>query len=198
MLELAGLAGAGHRKVRGYSLGMRQRLALGTALLGDPAVLVLDEPANGLDPEGIAWLRGLLRDYAGQGRIVLFSSHALPEVEQLANHVVIVSRGRLARQGTLAELSQAEGAVVSVRTPQADQLITSLARAGGYAERTGPDRLRVTGLAAAKISRIARLQRIDPHELPGDRSGLEQVFLKLTAGPAEPAARPPRRGGEPS
>ena len=188
VLELAGLAGAGARRVGGYSLGMRQRLALATALLGDPAVLVLDEPANGLDPEGIAWLRGLLAGYARSGRTVLFSSHALPEVEQLADRVVIVSAGRLAAQGTLAELA-ADGAAVSVRTPQAGQLITSLARAGGCAERTGPDGLRVTGLSAAEISRIARTQRIDLHELAAGRSGLEQVFLRLTAGPGrEPAA----------
>jgi ABC-2 type transport system ATP-binding protein len=105
VLELTALASAGRRKVRGYSLGMRQRLALAAALLGDPVALILDEPANGLDPEGIAWLRGLLRDFARSGRTVLYSSHVLPEVEQLADHVVIVSGGRLVRQGTLAELT---------------------------------------------------------------------------------------------
>jgi len=196
VLERSGLGGAGRRKVRGYSLGMRQRLALATALLGDPAILVLDEPANGLDPDGIAWLRGLLRDHARNGGAVLFSSHALGEVEQLADHVVIVSRGRLIRQGTLAELSE-DDAAVSVRTPQPGQLITSLAGAGGRAERTGPDSLRITGLPAAEISRIARLKRIDLHELTAGRSGLEQVFLKLTA---EPRAeeQPPRRRDETS
>jgi ABC-2 type transport system ATP-binding protein len=196
VLEVAGLAGAGRRKVRGYSLGMRQRLALATALLGDPAVLVLDEPANGLDPEGIAWLRGLLRDYARDGRTVLFSSHALPEVEQLADRVVIVSQGRLAGQGTLAELA-GDGVAVSVRTPQAARLMSALARAGARPERTGPDSLRVTGIEAAEISRIARLQRIDLHELAAGRGGLEQVFLALTAGPGK-EQRPPRPQGEPS
>jgi ABC-2 type transport system ATP-binding protein len=105
VLEICGLTEAGRRKVRGYSLGMRQRLALAAALLGDPAALILDEPANGLDPEGIAWLRGLLRKFARSGRTVLYSSHVLPEVEQLADQVVIVSRGRLVRQGALAELT---------------------------------------------------------------------------------------------
>jgi ABC-2 type transport system ATP-binding protein len=181
VLELAGLAGAGRRKAGGYSLGMRQRLALATALLGDPAVLVLDEPANGLDPEGIAWLRGLLREYARSGRTVLFSSHALAEVEQLADQVVIVSAGRLAAQGTLAELA-ADGGAVSVRSPRAARLITALAAAGACAERTGPDGLRVTGLAAAEVSRIARAEHIDLDELAADRDGLEQVFLRLTAG----------------
>jgi ABC-2 type transport system ATP-binding protein len=114
VLELTGLAEAGRRRVRGYSLGMRQRLALATALLGDPAVLILDEPANGLDPQGIAWLRNLLQGYAAQGRTVLFSSHALPEVEQLAERVVIVSRGRLARTGQLAELTAGHGGLEQV------------------------------------------------------------------------------------
>jgi len=193
VLEIVGLAGAGHRKVRGYSLGMRQRLALATALLGDPPVLVLDEPANGLDPEGIAWLRDLLRGHAVSGHTVLFSSHALPEVEQLADRVVIIYRGRLAGQGTLAELA-GDGEAVSVRTPHTDQLITALAAAGARPERTGPESVRVTGMAAAEISRIARLQKIDLHELAAHRSQLEQVFLRLTTRPAgeEPAADHPR------
>jgi ABC-2 type transport system ATP-binding protein len=114
VLELTGLAAAGRRKARGYSLGMRQRLALAAALLGDPLALILDEPANGLDPEGIAWLRRLLRDFARSGRTVLYSSHVLPEVEQLADHVVIVSGGRLVRQGTLAELTGGRGGLEQV------------------------------------------------------------------------------------
>ena len=114
VLEICGLAAAGRRKVRGYSLGMRQRLALAAALLGDPAALILDESANGLDPEGIAWLRGLLRDYARSGRTVLYSSHVLPEVEQLADQVVIMHRGRLVRQGTLAELTGGGGGLEEV------------------------------------------------------------------------------------
>src|SRR6266852_1211344 len=114
VLELVGLAAAGRRKVGGYSLGMRQRLALAAALLGDPAALILDEPANGLDPEGIAWLRGLLRDYARSGRTVLYSSHVLPEVELLADQVVIISRGRLVRHGTLAELTGGRGGLEQV------------------------------------------------------------------------------------
>jgi ABC-2 type transport system ATP-binding protein len=114
VLELTGLTGAGGRRVRGYSLGMRQRLALATALLGDPGALILDEPANGLDPEGIAWLRNLLRDYARLGRTVLFSSHTLPEVEQIAERAVIVSGGRLVRAGPLAELTAGHGGLEQV------------------------------------------------------------------------------------
>ena len=109
VLELCGLAGAGRRRVRGYSLGMRQRLALATALLGDPAVLILDEPGNGLDPAGIAWLRGLLRDYALAGRTVLYSTHVLGEVGQIAGQVVIVRGGRLVCQGTPAEVAGGYG-----------------------------------------------------------------------------------------
>jgi ABC-2 type transport system ATP-binding protein len=114
VLEACGLSAAGRRKVRGYSLGMRQRLALAAALLGEPAVLILDEPANGLDPEGIAWLRGLLRDQARSGRTVLYSSHVLSEVEQLADRVVIMHRGRLAGHGTLAELTGGRGGLEEV------------------------------------------------------------------------------------
>jgi ABC-2 type transport system ATP-binding protein len=114
VLEACGLAAAGRRKVRGYSLGMRQRLALATALLGDPATLILDEPANGLDPAGIAWLRGLLREHAGSGGTVLYSSHVLAEVEQVANEVVIMHRGRLVRHGPLAELTGGQGGLEQV------------------------------------------------------------------------------------
>jgi hypothetical protein len=119
-------ADAGRRPVRGYSLGMRQRLALATALLGDPRVLILDEPANGLDPEGIAWLRRLLRDLADQGRTVLVSSHVLSEVQQFVDQVVILHRGRPVRQGTLTELANRQ-TWVSVRTPQANRLLAALA-----------------------------------------------------------------------
>jgi ABC-2 type transport system ATP-binding protein len=180
VLELAGLAGAGRRKVRGYSLGMRQRLALATALLGDPSVLLLDEPANGLDPEGIAWLRGLLGEYARDGRTVIFSSHALPEVEQLADQVIIVSAGRLAGQGTVAELATGSAAV-SVRTAHPDELTSALRAAGGSAQPAGRGRLGVTGLAAADISRIARQHSIDLDELVTGHGDLERVYLKLTA-----------------
>src|SRR5687768_11551744 len=133
VLVQVGLADAGNRRAGGYSLGMRQRLALATALLGDPAVLVLDEPANGLDPEGIQWLRGFLRHYAhGQGRTVLVSSHLLSEVEQTVDRVVIVGAGQLVREGSMEQLrSGADGAgTVLVRSPDAARL-TELLRAQG-------------------------------------------------------------------
>jgi ABC-2 type transport system ATP-binding protein len=132
VLERTGLTEAGRRRVRAYSLGMRQRLALATALLGDPAVLILDEPANGLDPEGIAWLRNLLQDYARRGRTVLFSSHTLPEVEQLAERVVIISRGKLARAGPLAELTAGQAGL--------ERVFLSLTATAGDSPRPGGER----------------------------------------------------------
>src|SRR6266545_1555797 len=164
VLDLVGLSGAGRRAVGGYSLGMRQRLALATALLGDPRVLVLDEPANGLDPEGIAWLRRLLRDLAAKGKTLLVSSHLLAEAQQLVHHVVIIHRGRCVRQGSLADLAAGYGPVVRVRTPQVDRLSSALAQAGvppERVERTGPDQLRVTGLDAEPIGRLAFRERVE-------------------------------------
>jgi ABC-2 type transport system ATP-binding protein len=185
VLDLVGLGGAGRRPVRGYSMGMRQRLALAQALLGDPAVLVLDEPANGLDPEGIAWMRRLLRDLAARGRTVLVSSHVLSEVQQLVDHVVIINRGTCVRQGSLAELSSVDGPVVSVRTPRADELHAALVRKGvdsGRIARTGPDRLRVAGRQPDDIGRLAFDERIPVLWLSTEQSDLEQVFFALTAG----------------
>lgn len=180
VLEAVGLSGAARRAVRGYSLGMRQRLALATALLGDPPVLILDEPANGLDPEGIAWMRRLLREFAGAGRTVLISSHVLSEVQQLVDHVVIINQGRLVAQGSLAELVERSDPPVSVRTPRADDLVAALRVDGARIERTGPDTIRVSGLAPAAIGERAHLAGIQVHELVPVRDGLEEVFFALT------------------
>lgn len=203
VLELVGLAEAGRRPVRGYSLGMRQRLALAHALLGEPGVLVLDEPANGLDPEGIAWLRVLLRDLANHGRTVLVSSHVLSEMQQLVDRVVIINRGRCVRQSTLAELSAAGAALVSVRTGQPDALSAALVRAGLDAAgivRAGPDQLRVTGASPEQIGRVAHAERIEVLGLADERSDLETVFFDLTtttttaaANPEPSRDQPPRR-----
>jgi ABC-2 type transport system ATP-binding protein len=187
VLARVGLTDAGDRKVGGYSLGMRQRLALATALLGDPQVLVLDEPANGLDPEGIAWMRRLLRSLADDGKTVLVSSHVLSEVQQLVDHVVILRRGQLVHQGSLADLSanrHDEASATQVTSPQVDRLAAALTHAshnGGHVERTGPDTVTVTGLTAAEIGRTACAQHIELHQLTTQRSDLEQVFFALTA-----------------
>ncbi len=189
VLDLVGLSGAGRRAVGGYSLGMRQRLALATALLGDPRVLVLDEPANGLDPEGIAWLRRLLRDLAAKGKTLLVSSHLLAEAQQLVHHVVIIHRGRCVRQGSLADLAAGYGPVVRVRTPQVDRLSSALAQAGvppERVERTGPDQLRVTGLDAEPIGRLAFRERVEVLWLAAEAGDLEQVFFALTTGGDQP------------
>jgi ABC-2 type transport system ATP-binding protein len=184
-LGSVGLTGAADRKVRGYSLGMRQRLGLAFALLGEPQVLVLDEPANGLDPEGIKWLRGFMRHYADTGRTVLVSSHLLGEVEQIADRVIILARGRLVREGTLADLVDGQNESVLVRSPQADTLAAALAEAlrgqdGADVTRTGPEELRVTGLDAPAIGHAAFTAGVELHHLAAERSDLEAIFFQLT------------------
>ena len=179
VLEFVGLGEVGHRKVRGYSLGMRQRLALAAALLGDPPVLILDEPANGLDPEGIAWLRALLRELAHEGRTVLVSSHALAEVEQTVDQVVIVHRGRLVRQAGLAELAQEHSATVRAGGPDPHALFRALAGTGAEIQWAGGRELRIRGIDAAMVGHLAHTARIELHELSTQRGDLEEVFLAL-------------------
>jgi len=179
VLAQVALTESADRRVGGFSLGMRQRLALAGALLGDPQVLLLDEPANGLDPEGIAWLRGFLRHLASQGRTVLVSSHVLAEVQQTVDHVVIISRGRLIRSAPLAELTQNHAADVRVRTPDADRLRAALeAQGAGVGAADGV--LHVSGLTPPDIGRIALREAVELHELVQEESDLEQVFLSLT------------------
>jgi ABC-2 type transport system ATP-binding protein len=161
-------------------MGMRQRLGLAAALLGDPAVLILDEPANGLDPDGIRWLRGLLRHLAGEGRTVLVSSHQLNEVEEVADRVVILNRGRLVRQGSIAELTAGTDRV-HVRSPNLAALHPALAHHGGQIEQTGPDALRVHGLAVEQVGHLAFAAGVELHELTAQRSDLEELFFALTA-----------------
>jgi ABC-2 type transport system ATP-binding protein len=191
VLVQVGLAEAGRRRAGGYSLGMRQRLALATALLGDPAVLVLDEPANGLDPEGIQWLRGFIRHLAhDQGRTVLVSSHLLSEVEQTVDRVVIVGAGRLVREGSMAELrSGADGAgTVLVRSPDAGRLAALLRTDGTQVAEDEPDALTVIGRTTAEVGARAFAAGIELHELRSRTSGLEEIYFQLTAGQEQFAA----------
>ncbi|MEO9138347.1 MAG: ABC transporter ATP-binding protein [Jatrophihabitans sp.] len=181
VLDLVGLYDAARRKVRGYSMGMRQRLGLAQALLGDPAVLILDEPANGLDPEGIRWLRGLLRHLAGEGRTVLISSHQLNEVQEVADRVVILNKGRLVRQGSLEELTAGTDRVV-VRSPGAEQLQSALVGQQAQVQRREEQLLEVRGLSAAQVGHVAFTEGIELHELHDERSGLEDLFFQLTSG----------------
>jgi ABC-2 type transport system ATP-binding protein len=182
MLEQVGMDEYADRRVGGFSLGMRQRLGLAQALLGDPGVLVLDEPANGLDPAGIAWLRGFLRSLAAQGRTVLVSSHVLGEVQQTVDDVVVVSRGRLVAHGALSEMESAQGAVV-VRGPERDQLAAALASdlpEAGEPEQLDADGLRVRGVTTAEVGRVAHRHGLELHELSTSAADLERLFLDLT------------------
>jgi ABC-2 type transport system ATP-binding protein len=181
VLDQVGLTTAAHRRVGGFSLGMRQRLGLATALLGDPQVLILDEPANGLDPEGVHWLRGLLRHLADQGRTVLVSSHLLAEVAQTVDQVVIIAAGRLVTQSTLAALTARTDQLVRVRTPQADTLRSLLATQGIQADPDGADQLLATGTTTEAVGQMAAAAGVVIYEMGAERSNLEDVFLQLTS-----------------
>jgi ABC-2 type transport system ATP-binding protein len=180
MLEFVGMANAGGRAVGGYSLGMRQRLSVAGALLGDPDLLVLDEPANGLDPEGIRWLRDFLRSFAAGGKTVFVSSHVLAEVEQIADDVVIIHRGQLVAQERVAELRARTVGTTRVRSPDAVRLRDALAAAGVEATLDG-ERLS-TGAPAARVGEVAAANGIVLHELAADSPSLEEAFLELTGG----------------
>ncbi|MCO8272199.1 ABC transporter ATP-binding protein [Actinoplanes sp. TRM 88003] len=186
VLEMVGLTPAANRKFKGYSLGMRQRLGIAAAMLGDPKVLILDEPANGLDPEGIRWMRDLLKALASQGRTVLVSSHLLGEMQLLADDVVIVAAGKLIRQGPVDEvLGDLSGGVqVRVRTPQAEELTAALSELNATVTPGADGSLVVHGVEAAAIGHAAFTARVELHELSTERGDLEQVFLQLTAGKA--------------
>ena len=176
MIRLVGLAEASDRRVGAYSLGMRQRLGLAAALLGDPPVLVLDEPGNGLDPQGIRWLRDLLRLRAANGNTVFVSSHLLAEVEHLADDVVVINRGRLVATGAIDELRTR---TTLVRTPATDHLTTLLVEAGA-AVRPFEGALLVSGLSPAEIGDRALAARIAIHELSSSSGSLEELFLDWT------------------
>jgi ABC-2 type transport system ATP-binding protein len=182
MLAQVGLSEVADKRVGGYSLGMRQRLALAAALLGDPGVLLLDEPANGLDPAGIAWLRQFLRALAAEGRTVLVSSHVLSEVQQTVDEVVVLSRGRLVRQGRLEDLDSGPREVL-VRTPEPERLRDALAKEDlTVVGIDGSGRLRVVGGTPDVVGHLAFESGVELHELVAAASRLEQVFLELTEG----------------
>jgi ABC-2 type transport system ATP-binding protein len=179
VLRLVELESAADRRAGKYSLGMRQRLGLAATLLGDPQVLVLDEPANGLDPQGIRWLRDFLRAMAAEGRTVLVSSHVLAEVAQTVDDVVVIHRGRLVQQGPVQSLTAA-GAGVLVRTPRPDVLRTALDRAGLTAVEAPDGALVVDGGEAAQVGEIAFAAGVPLHELAPRSTSLEEAFLALT------------------
>jgi ABC-2 type transport system ATP-binding protein len=179
VLALVGLTEAADRRVGGYSLGMRQRLTLGGAMLGDPRVLILDEPANGLDPEGIAWLRGFLRHLAAEGRTVLVSSHVLSEVQQTVDDVVILARGRLVHTGPLQSLAGEAG--VEVRSPDAAALAAALAAAGLPVEARDDGSLVVRGTEPGQVGDIAHAAGTPLHLLAPLEYDLETSFLRMVS-----------------
>jgi len=178
VLRLVELEGDARRRVGAYSTGMKQRLALAAALLGDPEVLVLDEPANGLDPEGMLWLRKFLRHLADDDRTVLVSSHVLAEVEQTVDDVLIMSKGRLLAQGPISRLASSAQPVVRARSPQAEKLATALVSAGAAVNRLD-DALAVRGPSAAEVGELAHAHGLALHELFTETPSLEDLFLQI-------------------
>jgi ABC-2 type transport system ATP-binding protein len=187
VIDLVGLSEVAHQRAGGFSLGMGQRLGIAAALLGDPSTVILDEPANGLDPEGILWIRTLLKSLAAEGKTVFLSSHLMSEMAQTAEHLVVVGRGRLIADTTVAQIvSQASrDAMVLVRCAQADELAQVLRRDGVTVQPRPDQGLEVRGLSGAQIGAIALRAQIVLHELTPQRASLEQAFMSLTGGAVE-------------
>lgn len=186
VLELVGLSEAAGRRVLGYSMGMRQRLGLATALLGDPDVIVLDEPANGLDPQGIVWLRSLLRGFAEQGRTVLVSSHVLAEVQSTVDDVVIIAGGRLVHASSLAGLEDLAERLVVVRSPTPDRVEAEATRQGWSVSTDGAATV-VRGATGPQVGSALFAAGVELHQLTDRSVELEEVFLRLTAPEAAPS-----------
>ena len=180
-MRVVELQGAAKRRAKGYSLGMRQRLGLAAALLGEPELLILDEPANGLDPEGVRWLRDFLRAFADEGRTVFVSSHVLAEVAQTVDQVLIINRGRLVVESPLAELTARVGGAVRVRTPKPQQLEQALRAAQIEPTETADGALLVPGATSERVGEIAFAAGVPLHELAPEGTSLEEIFLQLTA-----------------
>jgi ABC-2 type transport system ATP-binding protein len=193
VLELVDLTSAANRRVGGFSLGMRQRLGLATALLTDPELLILDEPANGLDPEGVRWLRDLIRGLAAEGSTVLVSSHILAEVAQTVDAVVILDHGHLVAQSSLADLTAGTQQVVRVRTTHAELLQAVLTADGAGARLVPQDRVEITGSTPERVAALAAEHAVPVIESVTDTADLEEIFLKLTPAQTQPGqdASPP-------
>jgi len=198
VLELAGLSGVARRRAGGFSLGMRQRLGIAAALLGDPAAIMLDEPFNGMDPEGIMWMRELLRGLAAQGRTVLVSSHLMSELQDTAGHLVVIGRGRLVADTSVAELiATASSGQITVRTTERSSAMSALANAGATVAVTGPDTLTVSGLPAGRVVGLMNDAAVPFSEVAAHRATLEEAYMDLTrntvefrAGELQPAELP--------
>ena len=185
VLDLVGLAAVAGKRSKGFSLGMGQRLGIAAALLGDPGILMFDEPVNGLDPEGILWIRNLMKNLAAEGRTVFVSSHLMSEMEHTADHLIVIGRGRLIADCSVAEfIARNSVQAVRVRTPQPDELVAAVRRVGGSVAATG-DALVVHGLAPDRIGDLAYENGIRLHELALAHASLEEAFMELTAASVE-------------
>jgi ABC-2 type transport system ATP-binding protein len=195
VIELVGLADVARARVGTFSLGMCQRLGIAAALLGDPAIVILDEPTNGLDPEGIVWIRGLLRELAAEGRTVFLSSHLMSEMALTADHLIIVGRGRLIAQTTVEDVVRqaSAGGAVRVRTPHAERLGDELVRGGGHVRvrAVEPDVLDITGASSRRIGETAASCGLVLHELTPLRASLEDAYMDLTGTAVEYRASAP-------
>ena len=181
VLDLVGLHDVARRRARGFSLGMSQRLGLAAALLGDPAILLCDEPVNGLDPEGIRWIRTLLRGLAAEGRTVFVSSHLMSEMALTADHLIVIGRGRVLADAPIVELlGDSASAFTRVRTPEPERLVADVAAAGGSTRPDGDGALEIRGVSITAIGELAAAQRITLHELSPQQPTLEAAFLDLT------------------
>ena len=199
VLELVGLTEVARKRAKGFSLGMSQRLGIAATLLGDPALLMFDEPVNGLDPEGILWIRNLMKALAAEGRTVFVSSHLMSEMEHTADHLIVIGRGQLLADCTMEEfIARSSGQTVRVATPQAELLAKALAEAGGTVIPGGADgTLTVSGLVAAQVGDIAFEHSVRLHELTVVRASLEAAFMELTADSVEYRAAGDEQGQPP-
>ncbi|MFD0207107.1 MULTISPECIES: ABC transporter ATP-binding protein [Saccharothrix] len=192
VIERVGLGRAARRRIKGYSLGMRQRLGIATALIGDPGVLMFDEPINGLDLDGVRWIRGLLRQLADEGRTVLISSHLLGEMEQIADRLVVIGRGRLIADATTEQIVSGLGQVqVRVRSPRPDVLRERLRERGFEVDRVDHHELRVEGSTAEEVGGLAHALDVPLHHLSEVRQSLEDAYVELTTGSVEYQGREP-------
>jgi len=186
VLELVGLSEVAKKRSKGFSLGMSQRLGIAATMLGDPKVLMFDEPVNGLDPEGILWIRNLMKALAAEGRTVFVSSHMMAEMENTADHLIVIGRGKLIADCSMSEfIAGSSGAAVRVRTPMPDDLVKAVTAGGAITTTDGDGAIEVHGMTAAAVGDIAFEQGIRLHELTVVRASLEEAFMELTAGSVE-------------
>jgi ABC-2 type transport system ATP-binding protein len=195
VLELVGLPAVARKRAKGFSLGMSQRLGIAATMLGDPKVVMFDEPVNGLDPEGILWIRNFMKALAAEGRTVFVSSHLMSEMENTADHLIVVGKGALIADCSMSEfIAGSSGSSIRVKTPSPDSLVLAIAAEGGSATTQKDGTLLVQGMAADQIGDIAFEKGIRLHELTTVRASLEEAFMELTASSVEYRAEIPSAG----